>query len=118
MGEAYNITNQGPITQREFLNLMAEACGAPPVQRKVPFRVAYNLAFLMETKGRLLRQSRPPWVTRYATWLMGRELVYSTEKARTRLGWTPGLTYRESIFRTVQWLDEHEKSERDRLAMA
>ena len=118
VGEAYNITNQGPITQREFLNLMAEACAAPPVQRKVPFRVAYNLAFLMETKGRLIRQSRPPWVTRYATWLMGRELVYSTEKARTRLGWTPGLTYRESIFRTVQWLDEHEKSERDRLAMA
>src|SRR5262249_18322567 len=27
VGEAYNITNQGPITQREFMNLLAEACG-------------------------------------------------------------------------------------------
>lgn len=109
VGEAYNITNQGPITQREFLNLLAEAAGAPAVRRKVPFKVAYGAAILMEAKGRLLRQVRPPWVTRYATWLMGRELEYSTEKARTRLGWSPSLTYRESIARTVAWLRETER---------
>ena len=110
VGEAYNITNQGPITQRVFLNLMAEACGAPIVRREVPFKVAYAAAFLMEAKGRFLHQAQPPWVTRYATWLMGRELEYSTEKARTQLGWSPGLTYRESIFRTVNWLIEHERT--------
>lgn len=110
VGEAYNITNQGPITQREFMNLLAEACGAPPVRRKVPYRIAYGAAFIFEAKGRLLRQARPPWVTRYATWLMGRELEYSTEKARTRLGWSPGLTYRESLGRTVRWLLEHERA--------
>ncbi len=110
VGEAYNITNQGPITQREFLSLMAEASGAQPVRRTVPFKVAYTVAFLMEAKGRLLRQRQPPWVTRYATWLMGRRLIYSTEKARIRLGWSPGLTYRESIFRTVDWLIESERT--------
>ena len=106
VGEAYNITNQGPITQREFINLLARAAGAPPVTRKVPYRVAYAVATVFEAKGRLLRQARPPWVTRYATWLMGRYLEYSTEKARTRLGWSPNLTYEESIGRTVRWLDE------------
>jgi nucleoside-diphosphate-sugar epimerase len=109
-GEAYNITNQGPITQRAFLNLLAEAAGAPPVRRRVPYAVAYAVAFALEAKGRLLRQRRPPWVTRYATWLMGRELEYSTEKARTRLGWSPGLSYRESIGRTVGWLLSHERA--------
>jgi len=109
VNEAYNITNQGPITQRAFMNLLAEACGAPPVRRRVPYRVAYAVAFAFEARGRLLRQARPPWVTRYATWLMGRELEYSTEKARTRLGWSPGLTYQESIARTVLWLTEHER---------
>jgi nucleoside-diphosphate-sugar epimerase len=110
VGEAYNITNQGPITQRAFMNLLAEAAGATPVRRKVPYRVAYAAGFLLEAKGRLLRQARPPWVTRYAAWLMGRELEYSTEKARTRLGWSPGLTYRESIERTVRWLFEQERA--------
>lgn len=110
VGEAYNITNQGAITQREFMNLLADACGAPPVTRRVPYRVAYAAAFLFEAKGRLARQVRPPWVTRYATWLMGRELEYSTEKARTRLGWKPSLSYPESIDRTVRWLAEHERA--------
>ena len=32
-------------------------------------------------------------ITRYATWLMGRDLAYSTAKARTQLGWTAALTY-------------------------
>lgn len=112
VGEAYNITNQGPITQREFMNLLAEVSGAPAVRRKVPYKVAYAVATVFEAKGRLLRQARPPWVTRYATWLMGRELEYSTEKARTRLGWSPGLSYRESIERTIRWLTEHECSSR------
>jgi len=104
-GEAYNITNQGPITQREFLGLLAEAAGAEPVRRRVPFRVAYAAGLLLEARGRLLRDPKPPWVTRYATWLMGRDLSYSTEKARTRLGWSPAVGYAEAIVKTVRWLD-------------
>src|SRR4051812_23738562 len=102
-GESYNVTNQGRITQAEFLNLFAEACGAPPVVRHVPYRAAFAAAFLLETYGRTTRQARPPLISRYATWLMGRYLDYSSEKARTRLGWAPALSYRESIARTVRW---------------
>ncbi len=110
IGEAYNITNQGPITQRAFMNLLAEAAGAPPVSRSVSYRVAYAAAFAFETKGRLFRQAEPPYVTRYATWLLGRHLEYSTEKVRVRLGWSPALTYQESIARTVRWLDESQRA--------
>jgi nucleoside-diphosphate-sugar epimerase len=102
-GEAYNITNQGRITQEGFLNLFAEACGAPRVRKHVPYAVVYAAAFALEAQGRLLRRPRPPLITRYATWLMGRYLEYSTEKARTRLGWEPALAYPESIERSVRW---------------
>ena len=30
VGEAYNVTDQGPITQRDYLALWAELAGAPP----------------------------------------------------------------------------------------
>jgi nucleoside-diphosphate-sugar epimerase len=109
-GEAYNITNQGRITQREFLNLFAEACGAPRVVRHVPYRAVYNVSYLLEAYGRLRQSPRPPLITRYATWLMGRSLEYSTEKARTRLGWEPALTYRESIERSVRWYLDQESA--------
>lgn len=112
-GEAYNITNQGPITQREFLNLFAEACGVPPVTKHAPSRLVYGFAACLEGFGRLRRSPRPPLITRYGTWLLGRYIEYSTRKAETRLGWRPTLTYRESIARTVRWyLDAHTNSPR------
>jgi nucleoside-diphosphate-sugar epimerase len=42
-------------------------------------------------------------ISRYATWLMGRYLDYSTAKAETRLGWSPEPSYPETISRTVRW---------------
>jgi 2-alkyl-3-oxoalkanoate reductase len=102
-GEAYNITNQGKITQEEFLNCFAEACGAARVTRHVPYRLAFAASLSLEAYGRMTRRVRPPLISRYATWLMGRHLEYSTRKAETRLGWKPGPSYRESIERTVRW---------------
>jgi nucleoside-diphosphate-sugar epimerase len=109
-GEAYNITDQGPITQREFFNLYAEACGAPPIRKSRPYGLVFASAFLFEAHGRLTRRARPPLITRYATWLMGRNLSYSTAKARERLGWHPSLSYRESIERTVRWYLQHSRT--------
>ncbi len=107
-GEAYNITNHGPITQREFLNLFADALRLPRVSREVPFALAFTGGFLLEMQDRLLMRARPPRVTRYGAWLLGRDLAYSTEKARERLGWQPSVDYRESIGRTVDWFLEQE----------
>ncbi len=102
-GEAYNITNHGPITQRAFLEMIADALGAPRARRHIPFRLAYFGGFLLEMQGRRRRDPVPPRVTRYGVWLLGRYLSYSTEKAQSRLGWRPELSYRESIERTIRW---------------
>lgn len=107
-GEAYNITSHSPITQRQFLDMFADAFGLPRVIRRVPYRIAYTGGFLMEMQGRLLGQVQPPRITRYGAWLLGRYLAYSTEKARTRLGWQPALSYRESIERTIRWFRDNE----------
>ncbi len=103
LGEAFNITDQGTITQRTFLNLFAEAADAPKVWLPIPYALVFAAAFGFEAIGRLLRFREPPLMTRYATWLMGRHLSYSTAKARTRLGWSPDLSYRTCIERTVRW---------------
>ena len=107
-GEAYNITSQGRITQREFLDMFADALGVPRVTRQVPYSLAFAGGFLLELQDRLLMRSRPPRVTRYGAWLLGRNLEYSTEKARTRLGWEPREGYQETIERTLRWFQAHE----------
>jgi len=107
VGEAYNITSMGPISQRDWLDHFADACQAPRPTRHAPYRLVFAVALGLEAAGKLRRRKRPPLITRYATWLMGRNLVYSTAKAETKLGWKPALGYRESIDRSVRWyLDE------------
>jgi 2-alkyl-3-oxoalkanoate reductase len=106
--EAYNITSQGRITQREFLDLFADALAVPRVTRHVPYPLAFTGGFLLEIRDRLLMRERPPRVTRYGAWLLGRHLEYSTEKARSRLGWQPAIGYALSIERTLKWFLDSE----------
>jgi len=105
LNHAFNVTDQGPITQRAYLDLWAEATGGPRIAREHAYGLVFGVGFALEAAGRLTRRARPPLITRYATWLMGRNLSYSTTKAREVLGWSPGSGYRESIARTVRWYD-------------
>ena len=108
VGEAYNITSHCRITQREFIDMLADALGVPRVTWHYPFWYAYYGGLALELRERLLLSKKPPRVTRYGAWLLGRYLEYSTEKARRKLGWAPALTYRESIARTIGWFMEDE----------
>jgi nucleoside-diphosphate-sugar epimerase len=103
-GRAYNVTDQGPITQRDFFALWAEAVGVPPAGRRKPYGLVFGAALGLEAAWKLARSRKPPLITRYATWLMGRDVRYSTDRARAELGWSPALGYPEAIGRTVAWL--------------
>ena len=102
-GEAFNCSNDGEITQQAYFDLLAKACDAPPVQRHVPYRVAYSAGFVLECLGHLFRWKKPPFVTRYAVWLMGRRSYFSAEKARKVLKWQPTVTYDVGVPQTVKW---------------
>ena len=101
-GEAFNCSNDGVLTQREYFNMVAQALGQPPVTRHVPYRVAYSAAFVLEVIGHLFRSLGPPLVTRYSVWLMGRRSFFDCSKARRVLGWQPTVTYEQGIPEAVR----------------
>jgi len=105
VGESYNCSNDGELSQEQYFNLIADAIGAPPVTRRVPFKVAYNVAFVLEVIGHLFKLKKPPMVTRYAVWLMGRDTFFSAEKARQELGWTSAVSYEEGVPATIRWFE-------------
>jgi 2-alkyl-3-oxoalkanoate reductase len=117
VGEAYNITSHGRITQREFIDMLADALGVCRITWRYPFWYAFYGGFSLEIRERLLFSKTPPRVTRYGAWLLGRYLEYSTEKARKKLGWTPALSYRESIEQTIRWFLEDEAARVPRAKM-
>ena len=112
VGEGFNVTHQGQLTQAEFLGMFAEALGAPPIRRKISYNLTFAAATLIEGLARARGRTTPPLITRYATWLMGRNLSYLTTKAETKLGWKPAVGNRESIERTVRWFLEDEARKR------
>ena len=114
IGEAYNCSNDGVMTQKQYFNMVAEALGAPPVTKHVPYRVAKVAAFVLECVGHLFRLRKPPMITRYSVWLMGRRCFFSAEKARKELNWQPTVTYEQGIPMTVQWFLETERSQAGR----
>jgi len=108
LGQAYNCSNDGMITQKEYLNQWAEAFDCPVPTRRVPFWLAYSVAFDCELIGHLIRQKKPPFVTRYSVWLMGRGVYYPADKAREQLGWKSRVPYDQGIKMTAQWyLDQN-----------
>ena len=105
VGEAYNCCNDGDITQREYFNLLADALNAPRVKKVVPFKVASKAGFVLEVIGHMFKLKKPPLITRYAVWLMGRDTYFTADKARRELGWESTVKYTEGVPRTIDWFE-------------
>ncbi len=110
VGQAYNCSNDGEMTQRQYYNMLADELGAPPVERQVPYKLAHNAAFILEIFGHLFRTRKPPMITRYAVWLIGRRCYFSTEKARRELNWQSTVPYSTGIPNTIRWYRDHVQS--------
>lgn len=103
IGQAYNISNDGNITQKEYIAKWAKAFGVPLPTKHVPFQLACTAGLVLEVIGRLLHFRKPPFITRYSVWLMGRDVFFSAEKARKQLKWKSNVSYDQGIKRTAQW---------------
>ncbi len=108
IGEGFNCCNDGVMKQKQWMNLLASELGAPPVTKHVPYKVAYRLAFVLECIGHLFKLKKPPMITRYAVWLMGRRCFFSADKARKMLNWQPTVSYPQGVQKTIAWLREQE----------
>lgn len=97
VGQAYNCSHDGVLTQRQYVNLVARALGEPEVTKSVPYRVAYTAGFALECFGHLLRRKDPPLVTRHSVRLLGRRCFFECNKIKDHLGWSSSISYEEGI---------------------
>lgn len=110
IGQAYNLTSAGEITQEELLQMLAKEMGRPPIRMHYPFWLAYGLGHFSEFVGKLIRMKRSPYVTRYGVNLVGRPTLYSNEKAKLELGWECRMPILEGMQRSLQWYRENIKA--------
>jgi nucleoside-diphosphate-sugar epimerase len=103
IGQAYNIGNDQPLTQRQLLNVIAREVGANPPRLHVPYQVIYAAAYAAERCTPPNRSRREPLVTRHGVALFGTDNRQLIGKARDQLGYVPEVDVREGVRLAAAW---------------
>jgi nucleoside-diphosphate-sugar epimerase len=91
------------VTQKDYIDAMADGFGVPRARRHVPYRLAYALAWLNELTDRLKRNNGRPVINRSAVVLTGLPQRIDGSRTRRLLGWTPSVRFADGIRETFDW---------------
>ena len=96
-GEAYFI-GQGPVNLWNFVNLIFNQLGLPPLKSKISFKLAYVLGAFFELIYRSLNiyKSEPP-MTRFVAMQLGKSHYFKHDKAERELGYQPIVSIEEGL---------------------
>jgi nucleoside-diphosphate-sugar epimerase len=97
VGEVFNLTDGDRVTKREFVGGVAERAGLPAPRRRVPLRLAWSLAVLMEWWAKQINSPEPPLVNKARYKFLGLNLDYSIAKAQRILGYHPPYSTQEGL---------------------
>jgi nucleoside-diphosphate-sugar epimerase len=109
VGQAYNITNDRPLTQRQFLEATASEIGQSAPRLHIPYRALYAVAYAAERFAMLSRSPRDPLVTRHGVALFGTDNRHAIDKARRELGYKPRMDLREGVRLAALWYRERDR---------
>lgn len=100
---SFNITNDGEITQREFVAAVGAAMGRRIRFVRVPLSAATGFGLADYYLQRLLRPGKYPRMGGAAARFLAAENPYTSERARQELKWNPSVPPHEAIMRSVRW---------------
>lgn len=107
-GQAYNITNDEPLTQEQFLCGIAEEFGVQAPRVHIPYQALYACAYGAERLSAVLRSQKQPIVTRLGVKLFGTDNRHAIDKARAELGYAPRTPLRDGIHHAAEWYVRHQ----------
>lgn len=96
-GKAYFL-GQGPLKLWDFTNELLKRSGELPITKKIPFKVAYFVGFLIEMILKLSGKFNihPP-MTRFVALQLGKSHYYSHKNIERDLGFEPKYTIEEGL---------------------
>jgi nucleoside-diphosphate-sugar epimerase len=103
LGQAYNITNDRPLTQAQMLHAIANEIGAGPPRVHIPYGALYAAGYAAERIAALTRSERQPLVTRLGVKLFGTDNRHAIDKAKRELGYRPWVALREGVHLAASW---------------
>ncbi|HWE12822.1 MAG TPA: NAD-dependent epimerase/dehydratase family protein [Solirubrobacteraceae bacterium] len=103
VGNAYNVTVEHPLSQRQVLAVIAREIGVSPPRVHVPYGVLYAAGSVAEHIATLAKTTRRPPLTRLGVAFIGTDNRYSMLRARDELGYRPSITVDAGLRLTAAW---------------
>ena len=102
-GRAYFISNGEPREVRRIVNDLLAAAGQPPVDKTIPYGVAYAAGAVLELAWRTLRLPGEPPMTRFVAEQLSTPHWYDISAAARDFGYVPRVAMDEGLARLAAW---------------
>ena len=99
VGRTYTITNGEHVPLWDLIKTVLRRLGVNANLRRLPYRVVYALAGLMELRATLF--GGEPLLTRYTAAILAKTQTYNIDAARRDLGYEPVVSVAEGVERTL-----------------
>ncbi|MEP7279695.1 MAG: NAD-dependent epimerase/dehydratase family protein [Bacteroidota bacterium] len=96
-GKAYFLSQDEPISIREFINRLLESGGLPPVNKNINPRVALCTGWLLQNFFRLFNVQSEPLLTLFVAKQLSSSHWYDISAAKRDLGYLPTITIDEGM---------------------
>ena len=103
LGEVFNITNGEPVNQLVTLEALLARLGYRVNRKWIPVERAWKIAGALEWVHRHFIPDREPLLTRYGVCTLAYTRTLSIDKAKTLIGYRPGISMQEGLERTIPW---------------
>jgi nucleoside-diphosphate-sugar epimerase len=100
---AFNVANDGALTQRAFLERFASGLGVKLRALRVPKGLAWNAALVLDSLSRLLRPSAPMATLKTAVQFLSASNPFVSARAERELEWRPVVVAEDATERTGRW---------------
>jgi nucleoside-diphosphate-sugar epimerase len=104
---AFNIANDGVITQRDFIERFARGMGRRVRLVPIPAAFAWGAARAVDAGLRALPGERPMSLLKLALQFLGAANPFVSARAGRELGWMPRTSAADGVDRTARWFRDH-----------
>ena len=100
-GEIFNITDGAPQNLWNFIGFLLEKMNLNTQLKKVPYPLAYSVAFLQEKFNSIFKPDIEPPLTRYGIGILKYSLTMDISKAKQLLGYEPIMNAEQSLLEFI-----------------
>ena len=103
-GKAYFIGQEEPVRLWPWLNQLFGKLGLPPLERRIPFPVAYFAGLFLEKAWGLAQPGGDPPMTRFVACQLAHDHWFSSQAAKNEIGYRPLRSMDDCLEKSLPWL--------------